>query len=151
MTCELISGSHSVFEANYHIQLTPAYRCGVFADELIRVLTRDYLLVAGKKHDIKISAIGFGNDHIHLFVQGCKNTSLAEIVRILKGYSSYMMRKNHFDLIRGKLWGKKFWSSGYFARTVGTVNNQTVIHYVSESQEYKHEDRKQSKIIEFSA
>ena len=150
MKCELISASHSVFEANYHMQLTPAYRREIFKDELVRVLVRDYLIAAGKRHKINITAMGFGKDHIHIFVEGCKNHSVSEIVRILKGYSSYMMRKKHSDLFRKDLWGNKFWSGGYFARTVGTVNNETVHHYVSQSQEYKYERIQQSKLIEFS-
>mgnify|MGYP001559564004 FL=1 len=45
-----------------------------------------------------------------------------------------MMRKNHMDLIKDKLWGKKFWSEGYFYRTVGAVTKESVQFYIEHSQ-----------------
>ena len=132
---KLVSASHSVGEANYHIQLTPAYRRDVFEDECVRVLTRDYLLAAASRHGIVVASIGFGEEHVHVFVVGCKNHSPAQVAFLLKGFSSYMMRKNHRALFKDKLYGKKFWSSGYFYRTVGAVSTDTVKKYVEESQQ----------------
>ena len=152
MKIELLSSSHSVGEANYHIQITPAYRRDIFADEMVKILTRDYLLAAASRHKITLAALGFGPDHCHIFCIDCKNHSAAKIAQLLKGFSSYMMRKNHMDLIKDKLWGKKFWTSGYFYRTVGSVNSSTINRYVEESQD-KHwkEKIKQTKLLEFTA
>ena len=156
MKFELVRSSHSVGEANYHIQLTPAYRRDIFANEVVRVLTRDYILMASKRHGISVAAIGFGPDHCHVFVVDCKNHSPSHVVKILKGFSSYMMRKNHWYLFRNKLWGNKFWSAGYFYRTVGAVNNVTINEYVKESQS-KHwnvrglETGMQRSLIEFAS
>ena len=52
------------------------------------------------------------------------------------------MRKGHRFLFKNKLWGKKFWSGGYFYRTVGIVTKQTVKKYVKESQQ-KHWEHKE--------
>ena len=134
MTVELIRSSHSVGEANYHLQFTAAYRRQVFADPATRVLTRDYLLAGAARHGITVAAIGFGPDHVHLFTVGCKNHSPARAAAILKGFSSRMMRKNHRDLFSHLLWGRKFWTGGYFYRTVGAVNAATVERYVEEGQ-----------------
>jgi len=134
MEVELIKSSHSVGEANYHIQITPAYRAPVFADPLIRVLTRDYILAGARMHGITVAAIGFGDDHCHLFTVGCKNHSAAQVAKLLKGFSSRMMRKHHRDLFTSDLWGDKFWTGGYFYRTVGAVNSATVQRYVEHSQ-----------------
>ena len=150
---ELLHSSHAVGEANLHLQLTPAYRAGVFADELVRVLTRDYLLAAARRHTFVIGAIGFGVDHVHVFITNWKNFSVAKLAQLLKGFSSRMMRMHHSNLFRSKLWGTKFWSAGYFYRTVGAVNSATVTKYVAESQTYGYRgsDLKQSNLIEFSA
>src|SRR3989344_5093033 len=152
MKIELLSSSHSVGEANYHIQITPAYRQDIFADELVKILARDYLLAAASRHKITITAIGFGPDHCHIFCTDCKNHSAAQIAKLLKGFSSYMMRKNHANLFADKLYGDKFWSSGYFYRTVGAVNSETINRYVEQSQE-KHwkKEVKQTKLLEFTA
>ncbi len=150
MKHELFSSSHAVGEANYHIQLTPAYRCPIFADECVRVLTRDYMLAAAMRWKITISAISFGPDHSHVFCAQCKNYSVAKLVGLLKGFSSYMMRKNHANLLHPWLRKKKFWSGGYFYRTVGAVNAVTVRRYVEESQS-KHwkVEKAQRSLLEF--
>ena len=153
MQIELIRSSHSVGEANYHIQLTAAYRRPIFADELTKILTRDYLVAGAKRHGFTVAAIGFGTDHCHLFATGCKNQGAAQVAKLLKGFSSRMMRKHHRDLFRSELYGKKFWTGGYFYRTVGAVNSATIHRYVEHSQK-KHwttTSSKQKQLFEFTA
>jgi len=153
MKFELLRSSHSVGEANYHMQFTPAYRRPIFADPLARILTRDYILAAAKRHGITVSAIGFGPDHCHVFTTGCKNHSPAQVAKLLKGFSSRMMRKHHRDLFSEQMYGNKFWTGGYFYRTVGAVNSDTVHGYVEHSQQkHWHVSRgKQKQLIEFAA
>ncbi len=55
-----------------------------------------------------------------------------------------MMCLNHLDMFRDKPYGGKFWSGGYFVRTVGAVNADTVKRYVEESQEYRVEIKTQA-------
>ena len=148
---ELLRRSHSVGEASYHIQLTVAYRRPVFADPLVRTLARDYLLAAASRHGIAVAAVGFGPDHVHLFTVACKNHSAAQVANLLKGFSSRMLRLKHGDLFRSQLWGRKFWSGGYFYRTVGAVNAETVRHYVADqSHHWRAAEVKQSSLIEFA-
>ena len=153
MKFELIRSSHSVGEANYHLQFTPAYRKPVFADPMVRILTRDYILAGAKHHGIPVAAIGFGTDHCHVFTSGCKNHSPAQVAKLLKGFSSRMMHKHHHYLFSEQLYGGKFWTSGYFYRTVGAVNSDTVHNYVEHSQNkhWKVSTGKQKQLIEFAA
>ena len=147
---ELIRGSHSVTETNLHLQITPAFRREVFEDELVRILVRDYTLAQAKKWGFVVSAMGFGDDHLHVFVTNWKNFAPAKLAQLVKGFTSRMMRLNHWDLFRDKLYGNKFWSGGYFARTVGAVNADTVKRYVEESQEYRVEIKdRQKTLIQF--
>ena len=153
MKFELIRSSHSVGEANYHIQLTPAYRRAIFGNELVRILTRDYILAAARRHGITVAAIGFGEDHCHVFTVNCKNHGAAQVAKLLKGFSSRMMRKHHRDLFSDQLYGKKFWTNGYFYRTVGVVNSATVYKYVKDSQQkhWKVARGTQKQLFEFTA
>jgi putative transposase len=150
MSVELISGSHSVGEANYHMGFTPAYRRPVFQNKEVWFFTRDYMVAAAKRHGITIRAVDSGPDHCHVFTAACKNHSPSQVAGILKGFSSFMMRKNHRELFAEALYGDKFWSGGYFYRTVGAVNVATVERYVKESQS-KHWTKAsgQRKLIEF--
>lgn len=135
MEKELIVSSGSIGESNFHIQLTPAFRRAIFADEQVAELTLAYILEKLVKLKVVIVAYNYGPDHLHLFVANVRFVSEIELVRQIKGYSSYKMRKHFSYLLKGKLWGKKFWSEGHFYRSVGAVNKETMKHYIEECQD----------------
>ena len=128
------SSGHSVGESNWHFQFTPAYRQNIFADTLVRELTTAYLVEAAQQLGLRVAAINFGPDHVHMFLEETRKVSLIATVQKLKGYSSYMMRKRHRELFSSQLWGAKFWSSGYFYQTVGTITTESVKEYITKSQ-----------------
>ena len=132
---ELVRTSSTVGEINLHLQLTTAYRRDIFVDEKVKELTKIYFLEKAKKLGVIISALDFGPDHFHAFISNWKKYSLEKLVNELKGFTSYMMRKHHWELFRKKLWGKKFWSEGYFYRTVGVVTAEAVKYYVEHGQQ----------------
>ena len=143
MANELRSSGHTVDETNLHLQFTPAYRCSVFENSLVRELTVAYIMQKAKTIKIEIAALECGPDHMHLFVKGWKNWKIPVLAGQLKSYSSRVMRKAHSFLFDDKLWGKKFWSAGYFHRTVGVVTAETVKHYIKEGQKKHWVDVKQ--------
>ena len=103
---ELVRTSSSVGEINLHLQLTPAYRKNIFADGQVKELTKIYFLEKAKKLGILVAALDFGPDHMHAFLTNWKHYSVEKLVNELKGFTSYMMRKFHWDLIKNKLWVK---------------------------------------------
>ena len=74
-------------------------------------------------------------DHCYVFITNCKNHSPVQVAKLLKGVLSRMMRKHNRAYFKNRLYGRKFWSSGYFYRTVGAVYSETVRHYVEVSQD----------------
>ena len=159
MENELIVSGHAIGESNFHIQLTPAYRQDIFVDSQVAELTLGYLLEKLAELKIVIVAYNYGPDHLHLFIANVRFVSEIELVRQIKGYSSYKMRKHFSYLLRDKLWGKKFWSEGHFYRSVGAVNKETMKHYIEECQDKhwqkikkpKFVDLSQKKIVDFSS
>ena len=135
MKIEIHSYSHAVGEFNFHIQLTPAYRQDIFADEKVLKLTKAYIIAKMEELKIKIVALEFGPDHVHIFVANCKNYAPCKVVQYINGFSSLMMRKNHWALFKHKLWGDKFWSEGYFCRSIGSTTTEAVEFYIKESQQ----------------
>ena len=158
MEKELIVGSGSIGESNFHLQLTPAYRRSIFFDKRVAELALAYILKKLTQLKVVVVAYNYGPDHLHLFVANVRFVSEIELVRQIKGYSSYMMRKHFSCLFKDKLWGKKFWSEGYFYRSVGAVNKETMKHYIEECQD-KHWQKigkpkfvnLQKKIVDFSS
>lgn len=144
MEMKLIKSSHAVGESNFHIQLTPAYRQDIFVNEQVAELTLAYIIEKLIECKVVLLGYGFGPEHLHLFVANVRFVSEVELVRKIKGYSSYKMRKSFKKLFSEKLYGKKFWTEGHFYRSVGAVNSETMKHYVEECQE-KHWDKKKIK------
>jgi REP element-mobilizing transposase RayT len=114
--------------------LTPAYRQPIFSDEKVRKLTKSYLLAKAEELNVLIVSVDFGPDHMHFFVANCKNYSVANLIKRLKGFVSRMMRKNHWNLFRHWLYGDKFWTAGYFYRSVGATTSDAIKFYIEHSQ-----------------
>lgn len=144
MKFELIKSSHAVGESNFHIQLTPAYRQDIFRDNQVAELTLAFIVEKLNELKVVILGYGFGPEHLHLFLANVRFVGEAEMVRQIKGYSSYKMRKMFSHLFSDKLYGKKFWTEGHFYRSVGAVNYETMKQYVEESQQ-KHWEKKTKK------
>ena len=134
MKNELRHSAHTVGETNLHLQFTPAYRRDIFREPLARELTIAYLVERAQQLKVRVAAIDCGPNHIHLFIDDWKNYAIKDLARELKIYSSRNMRKAHSYIFSNKLWVEKFWSAGYFYRTVGVVTAETVRRYVKESQ-----------------
>ncbi len=134
MVSELRSSGHALGESSLHLQFTPAYRRDIFADQLVRELTVAYIVEKAQEMKVQVPAIECGPDHLHVFVSDWHRYAPSYIAQQLKGFSAFMMRKGHKQMFEHKLWGEKFWSGGYFYRTVGAVNAETVKRYIEEGQ-----------------
>ncbi len=160
MEMELVVSSHAVGESNYHLQFTPAYRQDIFVDPLVRELTLAYMVQKLNQHKVVLAGYGFGPDHLHLFVSNVRFVGEIKLVQQIKGFSSYMMRKAHWELFKDKLWGDKFWSEGHFYRSVGAVTKESMKWYVTEGQKkhwqkYTYEEyclmRNQKRLTDFAS
>ena len=140
---ELIRGSHSFGESNYHLQFTPKYRRDIFVDGVIKEVCADCFAQVAKRLGVVLAAVEFGPDHVHLFVCNCKNYSPAELARRFKGASSRLLRLALWERVSQKLWGDSFWSDGFFYRSVGAVTSDSIKYYVEHSQ------RKHWNIVDF--
>ena len=75
-----------------------------------------------------------GPDHVHVFVAGWKNHSIAYLAQRFKGATSRVLRRDFWPRVRPLLWGDKFWSGGYFAETVGRITTKKMKHYIDRMQ-----------------
>ena len=155
----LVRTISSVGESNLHLQITPAYRRNIFANEQVWQLTLIFLKEKLAKLGIILLAAECWPDHAHIFLANWKNYPIPYLAQQVKGFTSYMMRKHYKHLFNQKLWGAKFWTEGYFYRTVGVVTKESTQFYIEKSQKkhwkaldyefYKH-DKEQASLLNFS-
>ena len=129
-------GSHSTYDLKYHIIWCTKYRYRVLTGEVanrVRVLIREICAA----NYIDIISGSMSPDHIHLLVSIPPNISLSKVMQYVKGKSSRKIMME-FEHLRKRYWGQHIWGRGYFAVTVGNLNEQQVQEYI-ENQELHHQ------------
>jgi len=64
-----------------------------------------------------------------MMIQIKPKDSVADVVQILKGGTSRVVRKE-FPELEEFLWGDSFWADGYFAESVGKVDEMVIRRYI---------------------
>ena len=133
---EYRKGSHSTYDLKYHIIWCTKYRYRVLTGEVanrVRVLVRE-ICAANYVHIVSGS---MSPDHIHLLVSIPPNISISKVMQYIKGKSSRKIMME-FEHLRKRYWGQHIWGRGYFAVTVGNLNEAQVQEYI-ENQEMHHQ------------
>jgi len=76
-----------------------------------------------------MSELSIQEDHVHIILQTNPPDSVSEVAQRLKGGTSRVIRKE-FPELEEFLWGDSFWADGYFAETVGNVDEEVVKRYI---------------------
>ena len=69
-----------------------------------------------------------------MIIQMNPKDSVSDVVQILKGGTSRIIRQEFAEL-EEFLWGDSFWADGYFAETIGNVDEEVVRKYIRDQQE----------------
>jgi putative transposase len=135
MSLKYCTGSHTKHRLLFHLVFLPKYRRKVLNKPIAQRL-KNLFYEACKVNNWWIDELEIQPDHIHMIIQIRPNVRLSDVVKILKGGSSKVIRKEFPDL-KDFLWGDNFWATGYFAESVGKVNYSTMKDYIK-NQNLKH-------------
>ena len=114
----------------YHIVLPIKYRRKVIT-EVIGLSLKSICLEISARYEISFLEIGYECDHVHFLLQSVPSYSVTAIVTKLKSLSARELFLRHPE-VKKQLWGGSFWTSGYYANTVGLYGSRDVIKaYVS--------------------
>ena len=144
---EHILRSHNKSLLLYHLVFPVKYRNGVISRELGETI-REIGIEISERYEINIVEIGADEDHVHYMVQSVPNKSVTEIVTTIKSITAREMFKRHKEL-KEQLWGGNFWTSGYYANTVGKYGNESVIQEYVREQGKKYDQIYRGQLILF--
>lgn len=117
---------HRVHLIVYHLIWCPKRRkallTGALKERLLGLLEQK---CAEKGWDLLEVAVQ--PDHLHLFVRVWPSDSAAEVVKELKGFTSFHLRQE-FKPLLSKL--PSLWTRSYFASTAGNVSAETIKRYI---------------------
>lgn len=116
----------------YHIVCPLKYRKGVITPEIGETL-KEVCFEISERYEIHFVEIGYETDHVHFLVQSVPKLSVSEIARSVKSITAKQLYQRHPE-IKAKLWGGNFWTSGFYANTVGQYVNEEVIRKYVETQ-----------------
>jgi putative transposase len=127
--CSIKRFAHSVGQNWYHLVLVPKARCSVFKYELTKELAERAIEEVCTRHKIDLFAKEVMPDHVHLFVSCPPDYSVRRLFRIIKGGTSFCIRRDQPVLKKYK----SLWNRGMMYRSIGSVSADTVKHYIQNS------------------
>lgn len=113
------------------------YRRKVFSEAVVATL-KEVCLGIAQRYEIQFIEIGMDEDHIHFLLQSVPILSVSQIVTTLKSITAKHIFAAHPE-VKKLLWGGKFWTSGYYANTVGQYGTEEVIRKYVENQGRKYQ------------
>jgi len=133
----------------YHMVFPLKYRKQVISKEVGESL-KEICFQISERYEIDFVEIGYESDHVHFLIQSVPAKSVSDIVTAVKSLTARELYQRHPE-IKAKLWGGNFWTSGYYANTVGQYGNEEVIKRYVQKQgkenEYKKVYKKQMELF----
>jgi putative transposase len=117
---------HRVHLIVYHLIWCPKRRKPILVGNL-RDRCQEILEAKCKEKGWDILTLAIQPDHIHIFVRVWPSDSASEVVKELKGSTSFVLRKE-FEPLLSKL--PSLWTRSFFASTAGAVSAQTIREYL---------------------
>ena len=140
------SSKHAVYNCAYHMIWCPKYRRKVFTEPMLNRLEE---IMRDKCSEVDAQLIEFNGEteHVHLLVSFPAKVSISELVRLLKGVSSRLIRKEFWDEIKNKLWGNHFWSPSYCAVSAGGAPLEIIKKYIEDQNRPSTENQKKMSAV----
>jgi putative transposase len=122
---EYKSNNSQVYLINYHLIWCPKRRKKVLVSKIKDRLEQIIKQVANEKH-VDILALEIMPDHLHLFVSTYPQLEIHKLIKLFKGRSSNILRKEFPELKKMPC----MWTRSYFISTAGNVSNGTIRKYI---------------------
>ena len=139
--------SHNKSLLLYDIVCPSKYRREVFSKRVEKTL-KAVCKGISERYEIDFVEIGTDKDHVHFLVQSVPMYLPKKVVETIKSLTAIEIFKRHPE-VKSKLWGGKFWTSGYYINTVGLYGNLDVIKRYVENQGRKYKQLQRSQLSLF--
>ena len=123
------SGAHTKHRLLFHIVFLPKYRKRMLEGSVKARLER-LIEQCCEVNDWSLEEMNVQADHVHLLLQLPPTMCVCDAVKRIKGGSSRVLRSEFGEELEEFLWGRNFWSAGYFAESVGRLSESAIRDYV---------------------
>ena len=122
------TGSHTKHRLRFHLVWIPKKRKKVLVGKIANRI-QGLFYEACEINKWWIEELNIQGDHIHMLIQIKPKESISEVVRILKGGTSKKIKQEYPDSEAFE-WSDSLWGDGYFAESVGQVNESAIKEYI---------------------
>jgi len=120
-------GRNTIYNIGYHLIWIPKYRKAILKGSFKDIIKKA-LFDKARELNITIEEYEIMPDHVHLFIKCSPNHRVSDIVRQLKGYSSYILRKTYPQYRKYK----SLWAPSYYCESIGHISESTVRKYIND-------------------
>jgi len=124
------STCNATYDIQYHFVWIPKYRKRLLINQVKSRLEQLFQQCA-EINQFEILELSIQPDHVHLFLSAKPRYSPANIMNLIKGGSSRIIRQE-FPELEEFLWGDSFWADGYFVSTHSNVTEDIIRNYINE-------------------
>ena len=117
----------TVSMVNYHFVFCPRYRRKIFLIDGLETRFNELVNQICKQNEIEILAMECHIDHCHLFVNAPPTLSPADIMKLVKGTTGSILKKEFFASANTRVWTRS-----YFVSTAEDISSATIERYVKE-------------------
>jgi putative transposase len=124
--------SHVVYNLSYHLIWCPKYRRKVL-EGAIEVRLKELLIEKADEMEVDIKTMEVMPDHVHLFVSANPTLAPHQIAGLLKGYTSFKLRRE-FPELTSRL--PTLWTRAYYVESVGHISEATIKQYIEDQKSH---------------
>ena len=130
---KILQSGHGTYFAEYHIVWIPKYRRRILNHDVAAYLAQIFPKIFEMMPEAALVKVNIQIDHIHMVAIIPPKYAVCDVVGMIKGKSSSLLRKRYQWL--GRVFWKEniVWSPGYFVSTVG-IDEAFILRYVEYQQ-----------------
>jgi len=118
----------AIFDIKYHFVWHTKFKTPILTDE-VRARARKLVLQNCTQLGIKLLEGRLGRNYVYMKLSCPAHRSASEIMRLLKGRSSRLLREE-FPYLKEMNLDKSMWEDGYFCATFGDVKDEVIREYI---------------------
>ena len=119
--------NHSVSLIQYHITMSPKYRKALLVNSIDSRL-KEIVSELAKEKEWKLTGMEVMPDHVHILIEASPKWAVSEIIKFIKGRSSFLLRKE-FPALKESI-RDMLWTHSFFVCSVGGSNEEIVKKYI---------------------
>lgn len=126
--------SHAHVDFSYHVVFVPKRRRRIFGG-VRSSFAEEVFKVVAKELGVQFDTLKVAADYVHMLLYIPPSITVSKALQVLKGKSAHMLLKQYPEL-RRELPPNTFWATGYYARTIGELNEQLVRNYIQRTDHF---------------